>query len=298
MSHIAHGRAPPSSRPFGLTFAHLLARILSFAFVALALGIPMLANAYPNAEISPVPISLGLLSASAFLATRPYPRRAVGAVVATLMMPIAAVVFMFGALAVSGVGTVEPDIGKMAAGLGLFVVAIGAASSAWGSPTERKIQLVAQSLAVVLLIVMAAVSVQTMAEPGPNYVEPVAMNLIGADLIVEVPYQGGCGTSHLTVVSKLRDKVLEVSVTEPAVRFRCFLTCPAGSPALCTDVVEQRLDRPPPYGTLVATAGPPPTRLRRLPFKLLLSGLLAGGILWSAAPTTKGRKATRVVVGG
>jgi len=281
-SQMTRNRNASPSAPVGVTFVHYLTRIVGISLVSLAVALPILAIAYPDGGLVPAPISLGLLPAGAFLASRPFPRNSVAALVALLLLPIGSVLLMTGAMAGADEGNIESQAEMMAAGSALLAVAVGATWVAWGSRAKRTRQIVAQTAAVAVWMLVGTISVQSLDEPDLNYVEPVAMEVVGSNLIIEVPHQGGCGTGHLTVTTELNADVLEVAVTEPWGTFHCLAKCLASLRLLCTNVMEHHLDPAPPPGVSLVAASGPPTGLLRLPFAFMIVGIAAGAALWAA----------------
>lgn len=282
LSQTASDRRTVPSGSKALFATHLLGRILGVFFIAAAVALPILSNSYRQFESAAAPISLALLPAGAFVATRSFPRRAIAALATTLLLPAGSVLFMFGILAGARTGDIQPDIGTVAAGLALLAMAAAAARSAWGS-AARMAKVAARTMAVVVWGVTATISIQAVAEqPLLNYIEVLDLHLAGSDLIVKVPFQGGCAGSHLTVTTTLRGDALEVLVTEPFDTFHCAAGCAAGGRLLCTESVFHRVNPPPPPGVSPVAATRPAKGLLRLPFVSLMGGLALGSALWAA----------------
>lgn len=274
----------PESRQRGgrsLMVSYLVPRSLGAVLIGLAALAPLLVNGYRNSGIAAAPIILGLFPAGAFLVTRPAPRRANAAVAAALLLPAGSVAIMSGVLAGARPGA-QPDAGMTSAGLILVAGAITAAWSAWGSPLKTRRRVVAQTLAIIVWAATATLSIQAVAEePAMNHIAVIGLEMVGSDLYVEVPFQGGCAPSHLTVRTELIGDTLEVLVTEPAEAFHCLAGCLAARRVMCTEVVQHRLESPPPAGTILVAASRPATGLLRLPWALVLAGLVAGAALWN-----------------
>lgn len=275
--------SPDGVRPLDLVVLHLVSRIMGVAFIGLAIAAPILARAYPMGGIEPAPISLGLLPSGVFLATRPFPRRALGVAIATVVVPLGAIWFMFGALAVEG-RKLEPEFAVMAVGAVLLAVAGTAAWSSWGSSTKGLAQIAVRAAAIVTWVMVGTISTQALIEPQDIYVEPVSMDLNGSTLIVEFMHLGPCGTGFLDLQTELVDQVLQVNITrswEEAESY-CLGSCLAGEQVGCTNIGRFTVEPAPPPGTKPVAAGRPLTGLLRAPFRWLLFGALLGAAIWKA----------------
>lgn len=262
--------------------AESFARLVGWIAIGAGFALPAIATLSPNqGALRYAPISLGLLPAGLFLVTRGPTRRPVSAVLAALLLPSGAGALMAGTLTPNGFDGYRFESVTLVAGVVLLTIGSIHAWLSWASPGKRPIQVAALAMGVAIWIIFGVASLQTVAaDDSVSYVEPLAMELKGAQLRVEVPHRGGCADSQLTVETAQRAfNVLEVLVIDDG-EFRCAANCLLDWRAICTETLTRQLSPRPTAGTTLVAAARPATGLQRVPLAFLTSGILLGGVLW------------------
>ncbi len=281
--HRSGRQDDPAARHRGPTaVVHLYTRVIGLAMICVAIAVPIIANAFPAEQIAAAPISLGLIPVGGLLATRPLPRSASSALVATVLLPAGAIWFLVGALSVEHRRGLQPDAAVMTAGGAVLLVAAGAAWTAWGSRNKSTAQIVLQAVAVVVWIAAGTASIQAMSEPHDIYIEPMAMQIYGSQLFLEVPLLGACGDSFLSLDTELDGDLLHVTLTRSSEEFdvQCESWCLSSVVLMCTNHVAFTLEAPPPPGTTPVATPPPPTGLLRVPLVWLIGGMALGAAIF------------------
>jgi len=272
---------PRTELPQGRSAAHVFTLVAGWASIVLGCYLP-LATAL-NADADNLHLArwaLGLLPVGLFLVTRPRPKRPASAIWASLLMPVGAAVLATGLLSPESLQLLRVDTTSPLAGAALLAAGIIHAWITWARSNQRPVQVATRAFAVVVWIVFGVVSLQSVAfEALPDYIEPLSMRLDGAQLTVEMPYQGGCAQSQVVIDTKMKEGVLEVLVYDED-GFRCLAGCLSSWRAICTDSVTRTLTQIPPPGTPIIAADRPPTGLQRIPLAFLIAGLALGGGLW------------------
>ena len=276
--------APPS-RAGGHLSAHIFARIVGWAAITAGVVLPVGGLLAANPElINLSATSLGLLPVGLYLATRPRPQRDRSAILAATLLPFGAGSLVSGVLSISD-SNFGPQPWTLFTGATLLTVGGVHAWLGWAAPEKRPIQRATRLMAVAILVLFSVLSLNHMKPSGSyDYIEPLAMSLDGGWLHIEVPHQGGCANSQMTVDTKFHGGtgVLEVLVYYgPGDGLRCLGGCLSDWRSVCTETVSRRVHGLP-DGTTVVAAARPATGLLRLPMPLLLSGIVLGGTLWVA----------------
>lgn len=253
--------------------------------MAVGFTVPLAAVVAPTAGFRfYAPMALGLLPAGLYLVTRPQPKRATSAILASLLLPAGAGMVLWHVATPEALRRISSNASALLPGATLLTVGGIHAWLTWARRDKERIHSAAQVLAVVIWIVFGAISLQIIGDgDGIDYIEPLAMRLDGADLTIEVPHQGGCADRQLTVETQLRPpNVLEVLVYNPD-GFRCLAGCLYDASVVCTETVRHRLTRVPPAGTTAVAAPRPATGLQRVPLAFTISGIVLGATLWIGA---------------